>query len=296
MTTQSWSGVLDHTSDAGFRAWGSDFSAKLAAIGLVQTSDTGQINWTTVTRPGANTAGGYEIWRINDSLHTASPIFLKVEYGTGASAGAPNLWCTVGTGSNGSGTLTGSVTTRYATFSTAGTGNAATSYPSYFCAAEGFIGAVFRVGYTVSSVGLGFAVVRYSDDDGTPNGYGYTFHIYNGNAGVITTHTVQSVRTASPATVFTANTSGRFALWPSSVSGASVDEAGNLQVVPFWTMTTRFQQEFAMCSYLNSEISQGTTFTFRLKGSTDRTFIALGNGFGVGAFAPSDARCAMLWE
>src|ERR1043165_7959340 len=98
MTTQSWSSVVDHSGDAGFRAWGSELSTKLAAAGLVQTSDTGQINWATVTGPGTNTAGGYEIWRFADST-----LYLKMEYGTATgSASAPGLWCTVGTGSNGS--------------------------------------------------------------------------------------------------------------------------------------------------------------------------------------------------
>jgi hypothetical protein len=38
-------------------AWGSGIAAQIAAMGLVQTSDTGQINWATVTRPAINTFG-----------------------------------------------------------------------------------------------------------------------------------------------------------------------------------------------------------------------------------------------
>lgn len=94
-------------SDATFRAWGSAISAQFAAIGYVQTSDTGQINWTTVTDPGASTDAGYEVWRFNDSLQGSAPIFFKLYYGTGTTTNGPRLRVEVGTASNGSGTLSG---------------------------------------------------------------------------------------------------------------------------------------------------------------------------------------------
>ena len=36
-----------------FRSWGSTISTQIAAMGMVQTADTGQINWTTVGTPAA---------------------------------------------------------------------------------------------------------------------------------------------------------------------------------------------------------------------------------------------------
>jgi hypothetical protein len=47
-------------------------AAQIAAMGLVQTSDTGQINWVTVARPALNTIAGYEIWRFNDAFSPLS--------------------------------------------------------------------------------------------------------------------------------------------------------------------------------------------------------------------------------
>lgn len=102
--------VSAFSTDAKFRTWGSTCSAALASAGLVQTSDTGQINWTTVTKPvAANTKAGYEIWRFNDSLQATKPIYIRFDYGSSgvASGNAPATWITVGTGSNGSGTITG---------------------------------------------------------------------------------------------------------------------------------------------------------------------------------------------
>ncbi len=110
MTTRSWSIAVNNNSDAEFRSWGSSVSQSLGLVGLVQTADTGQINWTTAIQPGSNTAAGYEIWRFTDST-----VFLKIEYGSGSGTGTPRslgLWLTVGTGSNGSGTLTGTVSAR----------------------------------------------------------------------------------------------------------------------------------------------------------------------------------------
>jgi hypothetical protein len=98
------------SNDADFRAWGSGIAAQLAAIGLVQTANTGQINWTTVTKPGAGfTSAGYEIWRFNDALQATLPVFLKVDYCVGSAVTNPSMVLTVGTGTNGAGTITGQV-------------------------------------------------------------------------------------------------------------------------------------------------------------------------------------------
>jgi len=95
----------DVSTDAQFRAWASAIHNALSAVGLVNTSDTGQINLATVTNPGANTSGGYEIWRFNDANQSNDPIYFKIEYGCGTTTSRPSLRWTFGTGSNGSGTI-----------------------------------------------------------------------------------------------------------------------------------------------------------------------------------------------
>ena len=93
----------------GLRATGPAVSNAIQNVGLVKTSDTGQVNWSTVNAPGsANTAAGYEIFRFNDSLQASKPIFIKLEHGTGS--GGPGLYAlfiTIGTGSDGAGNITG---------------------------------------------------------------------------------------------------------------------------------------------------------------------------------------------
>lgn len=112
MTTSSAAISVPTTTDAAFRTAGSAFSGVLSAIGLTQTSDTGQVNWSTVTKPGSiNTDGGYEIWRLNDSAQSTHPIFLKVRYGVGGAVDRFRVEIDLGEGSNGSGTLTGATIT-----------------------------------------------------------------------------------------------------------------------------------------------------------------------------------------
>ncbi len=99
-------------SDALFRLWGKAISDQMLAGSWVKTTDTGQIDWATITRAASNTAAGYEIWRSNDAGGGLNEIYVKIEYGSGTSNVFASNWLTVGWGSNGSGTLTGVTTTR----------------------------------------------------------------------------------------------------------------------------------------------------------------------------------------
>lgn len=120
--------VPTNSSDANFRAWGSSVNAKLASMGLVNTADTGQINWTTVTAAaGTNTAQGYEIWRFADTLQATYPVFFKFEYGSGSAVNNPSIWLTVGSGSDGVGGLTGVLSVRRQ-FTFTATATAITAY------------------------------------------------------------------------------------------------------------------------------------------------------------------------
>lgn len=103
-----------NSSDANFRSWGSYIAASMGAVGLVQTADTGQINWVTVLTPaGINTYQGYEIWRFADTLQATAPVYIKIQYGEGASADGPGVRIQFGSGSNGTGTLTGNLSAEY---------------------------------------------------------------------------------------------------------------------------------------------------------------------------------------
>ena len=107
MTMSLFSGSGEMAGDTEFRAFVTKYRAALTAAGFVRTSDTGQIDPTTVVRPGAGGVGGYEIWRFNDAAQATHPIFFKFEYGISTIVTRLQVWMTIGSGSNGAGTITG---------------------------------------------------------------------------------------------------------------------------------------------------------------------------------------------
>lgn len=95
-----------NNTDAIFRAWAS-FIHSVFVLGLTNTADTGQINLATVTKPAsASVSQGYKIYRTNDGL---TNIYFKVEFGCTSNVLYPSLWITVGTGTDGAGTINGTV-------------------------------------------------------------------------------------------------------------------------------------------------------------------------------------------
>lgn len=173
------------TTDAAFRAWGQMLAANLAATGLVKTSDTGQIDWTAVTRPTTATAvAGYEIYRFNDTLQSTVPIYVKVEYGTGNSSTGQNagLWITVGPATNGAGTIQeatsgmAATSTRRAVQGTASTilSNVVNSYSFGLSDGTGFW-VMLMPSAAAGLGGLFFFVERTRNFDGTANSDGYIF-------------------------------------------------------------------------------------------------------------------------
>lgn len=116
MATSTQTITTSTSSDTVYRETVTNLKAGIEAAGLVQTSDTGQIsNLSTLTRPSANTQSGYFMFRFDDALQSGAgslPCFLKIEPGVGNSQTAFQFYYTIGTGTNGSGTITGQASTR----------------------------------------------------------------------------------------------------------------------------------------------------------------------------------------
>lgn len=96
---------------AKMSAYIQEVTTRLAALGLVQTADTGQVDPATVAATtGAEQIKGYQVWRFSDAHQATMPVFIKIWYGSGVSyPQAPGLWIQVGTGTDGVGNLTGQV-------------------------------------------------------------------------------------------------------------------------------------------------------------------------------------------
>lgn len=95
-------------TDSEFRAIVDFIANTLQSGGVTKTADSGQINTATVTWPALNsTIAGYEIRQFTDALAGTDPVKIKISYGRGGAAGQFAMWFEVGTGSDGSGNITG---------------------------------------------------------------------------------------------------------------------------------------------------------------------------------------------
>lgn len=180
MAKRIYSTAIETASDAGFQAWTTELYNELVAAGLVQTSDTGQLNVpVSASVPGNNTAAGYWVFRFDDALQGSAPIYLKIEVGLATNNQRPGIWVTVGTGSNGSGTITGTVVSRRAIVnSTENLASTSTPYPTYINHEEGFFGFCFKIG-SASGGRAWLFVCRTVDDLGAPTADGYAVFAQN---------------------------------------------------------------------------------------------------------------------
>jgi hypothetical protein len=165
--------AFTNSSDANFRLWADFISDVFAAAGWVQTSDTGQINLTTVTAPGAtNTKRGYQIWRMDDTLQATAPVYLRIDYGSSSGAATqPGIWLTIGTGSDGAGAITGTIfngtSTTAPTITSAGDTTSRNNYGS------GSTNRVMVALHTMAgSAGTSFGIERTKDSSGNDTATG----------------------------------------------------------------------------------------------------------------------------
>jgi hypothetical protein len=232
-------------------------------MGLVQTGDTGQINWTTVLAPLAiNTSQGYEIWRFADTMQATTPVFFKIEYGSGGAVNNPSLWLTVGSGSNGTGSLTGVTTIRRQFSSTVAATLPVTAHWSgdtnRFCF-------VWRAGVVGQSLYLG--IERSNDGTDTLTSEAVLVTAYSASLPA----QVCWNTAIGPITVYEA-TFGALApeAPPLGVSGTQV------AVYPIFLNKGVFMN-FCMnlFSYFDATLAAGTVITFPVHGIS-HTFIAIG--------------------
>jgi hypothetical protein len=94
----------DSTSVAVFKVWAQWMADTIVAQGWVRTGDTGQVNWGGLGAvPSA--VGTYEVYAMNDSLQATMPIVMRIDYY--AATNAPRIAVAIGTGSDGTGNVTG---------------------------------------------------------------------------------------------------------------------------------------------------------------------------------------------
>lgn len=96
--------VCDSSTLANFKQWASAISAFFTTAGWLQSTDTGQVNWSTIASVPGAAAYVYEVWKPGDGL---TAFFLKIEYGNVGTPAQPSIRLTISTSTNGAGTATG---------------------------------------------------------------------------------------------------------------------------------------------------------------------------------------------
>jgi hypothetical protein len=178
---------MDHDTDAHYRVYGQQMKTFLTTtLGLTQTSDTGQADWTTATRPATNTLTEYEIYRFNDSAQSTRPFFFKIRYGTASSTGRPQADISFGEGSNGTGSLTGAVTTSQLWYYGGFNAGMTLDVSANWNATVGYFGL-----FTSNAAGYGpdsfkvFSVERLRNTSGGPTTEGFSV-VFGNNTGTPT--------------------------------------------------------------------------------------------------------------
>jgi hypothetical protein len=171
MATRTSSLASTNVSDTTFRLWINEIHNSLIAFGWVQTSDTGQINFSTVLRPAAiNTYQGYAVYRMADSLQATCAVYMRLDFGTGSTSDTPSIKIRLTIGStDGAGTLTGNLSTQVTT--STNTGGGATTFA---CRTSGSTSS-FRMHFwstSVSGCGWTLAVERDRDASGAETSLG----------------------------------------------------------------------------------------------------------------------------
>lgn len=267
--------------------------AALQGCGLVQTADTGQINIAALAS-GASGIKGYEIYRFNDSAQGTDPIFIKVNYIQGGASGPrAQFSLQVGQGSDGAGTLTGTVLTMAQPGSNINQ-NGVTGQ-AYSCHTEGFLWVTFCHNIETPYNSMQFAISRTRGLNGLLNGKGFILGPYQGTSSGASNQYMQTVRWGDNTTIFSQHR--QFCMVP----GQPADTAllnGDKQLYPLFYNIPEIEQMWSMFCVRMSEFPVSPiTFSAAPFAGVQRTFLFLGtNAPAPEATADTTWRLAFLWE
>jgi hypothetical protein len=156
------------TSDATWVTFASAVSAALTAAGFSQTTDTGQVTWASQTRVSATLGTYYEIRKFTDAAQSTNPFFIRIDYFVVSSV--PEIAITVGTATNGAGTINANASQRITVFDHQST----STFQGYLRYDTSSIQLAFGQSATVTDTACGsfFSISRTVDSTGAYNSTG----------------------------------------------------------------------------------------------------------------------------
>lgn len=274
--------AIDHTSDAGYRVWVAAFLNALDNVNpaiLTRTSDTGQVNTSTITRPSTGTPD-YAVYKFDDGI--GAPLFLRFSFGTGNATTAPGMVFLIGTGTNGAGTLSGQLHAISGVWSGS---NVAQLGPALACVVPGHFSFMFGQGaFVTGTVGFGVAFSRSSDANGNPTGEGVHGMIkQNSNSSF-------SFFTSDIAGTLRLNTSQETQVSLGQVYARNTTAAGGVvKPMPVMYMTPDVRVATGLISIDQTDVAMNAELQVAQVGSTPRNYKVLG-------FCSTQKAYLTIWE
>jgi len=281
---------------AEYIAWAQAIVDALIAVGIVQTSDTGQVILSTISAlPLTGVSAGYMIFRFNDSMQATRPLYFKLTFSArGTSPNAwyfPSLGMSIARGSDGLGSLVGSVTSTVYSIIGTGTGtssitlktgtatstvvssgdgylhmalghNSISPYPTYFTGGD------YSEGF--------FSIMRSTDSSGGVDGR-YVSLVYRDpydtSVAPVKGPGILSIDYDSTAIL----TSTSFSFLPLSDAVPSI--SGGTPVFPMYAPTALnpILSQLVLVNFQRALF--GDTFSVAIVGSTLKPYFALGKSF-----------------
>jgi len=251
------------SNDAEFRVVGKALSDAIAAVGgiakLSAGDSSGQIDWTSVTRPVAiNTSAGYEMYKFADTLQATRPVFIKIEFGTGAAGNYIQWWVTIGFAHNGAGTLSGLTSTRTALPTSQNWGLTAFGTSRLSADTNRF---TWMLCHDISGFNIqarGFSVERTHNSDGTDSTYGIML--------VTCQQTTETYQVVTPEMGVISNESTGSMLMPSTGHGSA---GGYTSVYPlFFTAGLFLNPSLCLFGVFKQNVTVGVLFSVTVLGSS----------------------------
>lgn len=164
--------------------WRSAISNSIRSCSLVDVMVSGSIGGPDYPMPTTtNQSVGYEIFRFDDVYQPSYPVYLKIEYGSGASAGGqqPRIWIQVGTDQNSSGSLQGNVSANIILQSSSSITSGSAPYYFAISGDKNRIAVASWLNHPSASAASYFSVERTKNTDGSDNTFGVVVSAHFGS-------------------------------------------------------------------------------------------------------------------
>jgi hypothetical protein len=301
MATRTLSTPPDNNTDANFRLWINEIHNALIAFGWVQTSDTGQINFSTVTRPTTTLVyPGYAMYKMGDAIQTAGcPCFMRIDFGTGANTDNPSVKVQVGVGgtTDGAGAFSGCNTSTLVQNNPSGTqANGSTTPQNMRTSGDSSSFRMHCWSTNNSNQGWTFIIERDRDTSGANTALGVCLIFCFPDSNISSDHPVCQFLSATVGEVWTQETR-----WYALLSAASSQSSGgNIGMGPVRVPAGPFRNPMLGCLLTSrGDFTVETTTTVTIYGSS-HTYLMLRPDQGSSNRAlntwNADPGIAMLWE